>query len=634
LATPQQPAGAPRAAPPAQGRPAGPPGPTRRRILPLVDLTVKLAKANRRPDLIRRLAVTLRRLAEPEVRVLVVGEYKQGKSTLVNALVGAKVCPVDDDVATAVPTVVKYADAPAAQAVLETDDGDKERREDVPVERIGELVSEAGNPENVRRVRTVEVGIPRDFLKSGLALVDTPGVGGLSSAHNGATMAALPFADAVLFVSDASQELSGPELEFLGSARSLTPNLLCVLTKIDFYPEWRRIHQLDRGHLQRAGVRSAMLPVSSDLRQRALASGDRRLNEESGYPPLITALRDQVAARAEVLAVRSAAHDLLSVLDQLGEAHQAAKAVIADPQRGAEVVAELERAKEQAGQLKSQAARWQQTLNDGFADLSSDIDYDFRMRIREVTQVADEALDKSNPTEIWDEFQGWLQRRVSREVADVYAELTRRTQELVERVAEHFEQAEPDLARVGVESPDEAIQAVAVSALKRQKAGLLSQGLLVLKSSYGGVAMFGAISGMVGVGMAALNPFSVGIGVLLAGKALVDQRQQRLAALRQQAKQAHRKFTEEVNLQVGKNSKDAVRHVQRELRDSFTAVADELQRSISEALTAAQTAVKSDQQQRAKQMAAVETQLKAIAGVRAKVAALAPDLAAPARAGG
>ena len=76
----------------------------------LVDLALKATAAYGRPDLGARLAQTRKRLVDPNVRVLVVGEFKQGKSQLVNALVNAPVCPVDDDVATAVPTVVRHAD--------------------------------------------------------------------------------------------------------------------------------------------------------------------------------------------------------------------------------------------------------------------------------------------------------------------------------------------------------------------------------------------------------------------------------------------------------------------------------------------------------------------------------------------
>ena len=78
-----------------------------RAAVELVDLALKATSAYQRPDLGERLAQTRGRLADPDVRVLIVGEFKQGKSQLLNALVNAPVCPVDDDIATAVPTVVK-----------------------------------------------------------------------------------------------------------------------------------------------------------------------------------------------------------------------------------------------------------------------------------------------------------------------------------------------------------------------------------------------------------------------------------------------------------------------------------------------------------------------------------------------
>ena len=81
---------------------AGPAG------LDVVDRTIGLTEASDRPDLGQRLAHTRRRLLDPTVRVLVVGEFKQGKSLLVNALIDAAVCPVDDDIATAVPTEISY----------------------------------------------------------------------------------------------------------------------------------------------------------------------------------------------------------------------------------------------------------------------------------------------------------------------------------------------------------------------------------------------------------------------------------------------------------------------------------------------------------------------------------------------
>src|SRR6188508_349957 len=91
--------------------------------LSAVDLADKAAAAYDRPDLAKRLRSATKRLSEPSTTVLVVGEFKQGKSTLVNALLNAPVCPVDDDIATAVPTVVRHSDTVQAALVRETPGG-------------------------------------------------------------------------------------------------------------------------------------------------------------------------------------------------------------------------------------------------------------------------------------------------------------------------------------------------------------------------------------------------------------------------------------------------------------------------------------------------------------------------------
>ena len=97
---------------------------------------------------------------------------------------------------------------------------------------------------------------------------DTPGVGGLNAGHAAATLAFLPSADALVFVTDASAELSAAELEFLASARTAGPPVLVTLTKIDMYPEWRRILDIDAGHLAAIGLPEPPTAVSSLLHLR------------------------------------------------------------------------------------------------------------------------------------------------------------------------------------------------------------------------------------------------------------------------------------------------------------------------------------------------------------------------------
>ena len=82
------------------------------RIQELLALTARAAGAYGRTDLADKLENLAPRLAPTTAKVLVAGEFKAGKSSLVNALIGADVCPVDDDVATSVLTVVGAASSP------------------------------------------------------------------------------------------------------------------------------------------------------------------------------------------------------------------------------------------------------------------------------------------------------------------------------------------------------------------------------------------------------------------------------------------------------------------------------------------------------------------------------------------
>src|SRR3982750_661463 len=109
------------------------------RATELVDLAIKAGDAYKRPDLGTRVTGTRKSLTDPSVHIVVVGEFKQGKSSLVNALLGANVCPVDDDVATAVPTYVRHGAQPRAVLLF---DGAAPRREAIEMDQVRGYVVE------------------------------------------------------------------------------------------------------------------------------------------------------------------------------------------------------------------------------------------------------------------------------------------------------------------------------------------------------------------------------------------------------------------------------------------------------------------------------------------------------------
>ena len=577
-----------------------------------------------RPDLDARLQAARARLVDGRTRVLVVGEFKQGKSLLVNGLVGAPVCPTFDDVATAVPTVVRHAEA--VEVVLVRPDG---QRVAIPADSLADHVCEQGNPGNREGWDHAEVGLPRPVLSGGLEIVDTPGVGGLSSVHGAATTAALPSADAVLLVSDAAQEYTAPELEFLAHAASVCPNVACVITKTDLHPQWRRIVELDRAHLAAAGIAAEVFAVSSTLRWHAVLSGDAEVNAESGFPELVAFLRRRVLGQADRLARRGVAHDVLAVVEQIAGNLTAERTAQQDPAAVVALTRELAAAQEHATALKERSARWQQTLNDGIADLNADIDYDLRDRMKEIGRLAeDELLAGGDPAKVWDQFAAWVQQEVAAAASANFIWATQRVRALARQVAEHFSDDREQLLPALRSDASDALRSVREMAAPATEAqGLGTKALTGLRGGYMGMLMFGMLGTVVGFA-SVINPLGIVAGIAMSGKSLGDERKKLVTRRQNEAKAAMRRYVDDVTFQVAKDSRDRLRAVQRDLRDHFTAQADQLKRSLLESQQAAERAVKASRAERETRLAEITKELEQLELVRRAARALLPKPAA------
>ena len=185
------------------------PTPTPPTVAAIVADAADLARRRGRDDLARRLDQVAERVARTDTVVCVVGEFKKGKSALINALIGARRLPgrrrPRDDGRHGRPLRDRAGrHRPAARGRGAAHRGDPGRR-GRPLGRRDATATTAATG-----VEVVEVGLPNPFLERGIALVDTPGVGGLNAAHAAATLAFLPSADALVFVTDASTELSRP----------------------------------------------------------------------------------------------------------------------------------------------------------------------------------------------------------------------------------------------------------------------------------------------------------------------------------------------------------------------------------------------------------------------------------------
>lgn len=176
----------------------------------------------------RRLA---ERLEAGQFLVAVVGEFKRGKSTLVNALVGEAVLPTGVVPLTAIATELRFGEPLATIVYL---DG---RTEEIPRERIAAYVTESGNPENALGVARVEVRGRWPLLEPGAVLVDTPGLASLHDHNTEAARAALLDADGAIVVLSADSPLSEQERDLLHLLRDRRSPTFFVLNKSDHLGE-------------------------------------------------------------------------------------------------------------------------------------------------------------------------------------------------------------------------------------------------------------------------------------------------------------------------------------------------------------------------------------------------------------
>lgn len=303
-----------------------------------------------------------RRLREDVFRVLVAGEAKRGKSTLVNALLGRAVLPSGVLPLTAIATTLTYGDA---DEVLVRRQGLEEHP------RLADLaayVTESGNPGNEKGVEGVVVRVCAPLLAKGLELVDTPGTGSVYAHNTAAAAGARTRMDAAVLVLSADPPISAAERQLLSELDEQAVAVFCVLNKADY---------LDVDGLNEArsfteqvladatGRHQPIYPLSARAALAARQAGDGRALAASGLPVFEEAFtdflarhRDQallrsLAGRARHLAAEAVARDTASLRAMELTAGDLGSILVAFEKR----VAEVDRQRREAHQLATAETR-------------------------------------------------------------------------------------------------------------------------------------------------------------------------------------------------------------------------------------------------------------------------------------
>ncbi len=162
------------------------------------------------------------------IDVAILGQFKAGKSSFINSLIGQDVLPIGVIPVTTVITRLRHGEKPLA-VVTRFDASTVE----VPVDEVGEFISEEKNPANAKNVEVVDIALPALERYPGLRLVDTPGLGSVFKYNTETSREWLPHVGAAIVAVSADRPLSDNDVNLLRDLARYTPKILLLLTKVD-----------------------------------------------------------------------------------------------------------------------------------------------------------------------------------------------------------------------------------------------------------------------------------------------------------------------------------------------------------------------------------------------------------------
>ncbi|HTV47939.1 MAG TPA: dynamin family protein [Phycisphaerae bacterium] len=249
------------------------------------------------------------KLAEDRFTLAVVGQFKRGKSSILNAIIGREILPTGVLPLTSVITILRFG--PKERLMISRQGWSME--EEAPVSALQQYVTEEGNSGNRQGIKAVHVEFPSPFLRGGLELVDTPGIGSAIEANTATTYAFVPQCDAILFVTSADSPLAAVELKFLDLIRQYVRKVFFLINKMDLLAQDQQTEVLRfiADNLSRhTGISQVQLfPMSSRLALTAKMAYDTLGLAQSGLPALEASL-------AQFLITQRSATFLAAILDR------------------------------------------------------------------------------------------------------------------------------------------------------------------------------------------------------------------------------------------------------------------------------------------------------------------------------
>ncbi|MDP2755700.1 MAG: dynamin family protein [Nitrospirota bacterium] len=246
--------------------------------------------------------------------LVVLGQFKRGKTTLINALLGAEILPTAIVPLTSIATILMYGETLNIKVYF--NDG---RVTEIESANLPQYVTEKGNPRNEKDVQEVIITYPSPYLKEGVRLIDTPGVGSVYEHNTDVAYQYLPKSDAALFLLSVDQPVSKAELDFLKDVKEYSHRIFFLQNKADYVSSEDLSESISFSKKiieECMGSEVKVSPLSAKLALEGKLSGIKELLEKSFLPEFEHILNTFLMQEKGEVLLLSVTNNLLRLLSQ------------------------------------------------------------------------------------------------------------------------------------------------------------------------------------------------------------------------------------------------------------------------------------------------------------------------------
>lgn len=255
------------------------------------------------------------KLAEEIFSLVVVGQFKRGKTTFINALLAKDLLPTAIVPLTSIITILRYG--PKLKIITFFQN---KTQQEISLDDLPRYVTEKYNPQNEKKVQRVEIDYPSDYLKNGVQIIDTPGIASVYEHNTKTTYDYLPRADVAIFLVGVDPPLTQAELHFLHDLKSLVAKTFFVQNKIDMVniPEREESLAFSKKIIsEKSGYSDIKIyPLSAKLALEGKSTKNRQKLEASGLVEFEQALEQFLITEKGEILFKSTLHKLQGFLNE------------------------------------------------------------------------------------------------------------------------------------------------------------------------------------------------------------------------------------------------------------------------------------------------------------------------------